>query len=129
MQEVRGSSPLISTNVKKRQSRHRDCRFLFLGPASRGVTSRRGPLTAREAEGMHDQSSPPSAPYIKLDQFLKWQGVAESGGAAKALISEGAVQVNGESETRRGRKLRDGDHVTVGDVALVVQLSAPEPAN
>ncbi|MEP7140980.1 MAG: RNA-binding S4 domain-containing protein, partial [Caldimonas sp.] len=37
------------------------------------------------------------------------------GGAAKLLLAEGGVRVNGETESRRGRKLRAGDEVTVGD--------------
>lgn len=50
---------------------------------------------------------------IKLDQFLKLAGVAETGGYAKLLIQGGMVAVNGEVETRRGRKLVPGDRVTV----------------
>ncbi len=49
--------------------------------------------------------------YIKLDSFLKAENLASSGGEAKILISEGLVQVNGECETRRGRKLYRGDKV------------------
>lgn len=50
-------------------------------------------------------------PYIKLDQFLKWAGAIDSGGQAKVAIQGGQVQVNGETEIRRGRKLRKGDTV------------------
>lgn len=46
---------------------------------------------------------------IKLDQFLKLHGLVESGGQAKYLIQNGEVQVNGEVELRRGRRLRQGD--------------------
>ncbi|MEO1764997.1 MAG: RNA-binding S4 domain-containing protein, partial [Cyanobacteria bacterium J06629_18] len=42
---------------------------------------------------------------IKLDQFLKFLGVAQTGGQAKHMIMDGGVKVNGELETRRGRKL------------------------
>ncbi|BAD38988.1 S4 domain-containing protein YaaA [Symbiobacterium thermophilum] len=49
--------------------------------------------------------------YITLDAFLKWTGVADTGGQAKALIAAGLVHVNGEPELRRGRKLRAGDRV------------------
>lgn len=65
--------------------------------------------------------------YIKLDQFLKWQGVTESGGAAKALVAEGGVKVNGEPESRRGRKLRNGDTVEVAEQKLTVLLPPPAP--
>ncbi len=51
--------------------------------------------------------------WIKLDQFLKYQGVAATGGQAKLMIQDGEVEVNGEVETRRGRKLVEGDRVTV----------------
>ena len=48
---------------------------------------------------------------MKLDQFLKWKNLVSSGGEAKVLIKSGAVKVNGEVETRRGRKLNKGDKV------------------
>jgi len=48
---------------------------------------------------------------IKLDQFLKWANIVSSGGEAKQLIASGVVTVNDEVETRRGRKLKDGDIV------------------
>ncbi|HYF92922.1 MAG TPA: S4 domain-containing protein YaaA [Symbiobacteriaceae bacterium] len=51
--------------------------------------------------------------YITLDAFLKWAGVVDTGGHAKTLIASGQVQVNGEVETRRGRKLRPGDRVAL----------------
>ena len=44
--------------------------------------------------------------YIKLDQFLKLVDFASTGGHAKFLIQEGVVKVNGEVETRRGKKVR-----------------------
>lgn len=50
---------------------------------------------------------------IKLDQFLKFLGIAQTGGQAKHMIVDGAVKVNGTLETRRGRKLVTGDKVTV----------------
>lgn len=46
-----------------------------------------------------------STPFIKLDQFLKFSGTVADGSDAKYLIAEGFVKVNGETETRRGRKL------------------------
>ena len=49
--------------------------------------------------------------HITLDALLKATGLADSGGGAKQLIAGGAVQVNGEVETRHGRKLRAGDAV------------------
>ncbi len=58
--------------------------------------------------------------HITLDALLKATGLSDSGGAAKALIASGAVQVNGEVDTRRGRKLRDGDQVQLGDQQVKV---------
>ena len=48
---------------------------------------------------------------MKLDQFLKWKNLVSSGGEAKIFIKSGSVKVNGEIETRRGRKLSKGDKV------------------
>ena len=48
---------------------------------------------------------------MKLDQFLKWHNFASSGAEAKVFIKSGNVKVNGEVETRRGRKLLKGDKV------------------
>ncbi|MEO0490406.1 MAG: RNA-binding S4 domain-containing protein [Cyanobacteria bacterium P01_A01_bin.123] len=60
--------------------------------------------------------------YIKLDQFLKLQQIAPTGGIAKLLIQDGIVQVNETVETRRGRKLFEGDRVTVDNRTLIVTL-------
>lgn len=51
--------------------------------------------------------------HIKLDSFLKLVNEAGSGGEAKLLIAEGLVSVNGEPESRRGRKLRPGDTIGI----------------
>ncbi|MGL5313656.1 MAG: S4 domain-containing protein YaaA [Peptostreptococcaceae bacterium] len=59
--------------------------------------------------------------YIKLDQLLKLADLASTGGHAKFLILEGLVKVNGEIETRRGRKLKPEDLVEVeGNIIKVV---------
>jgi ribosome-associated protein len=50
---------------------------------------------------------------MRLDQFLKLRGIAGSGGQAKLLIQDGAVLVNGTQETRRRRKLTDGDVIQI----------------
>jgi ribosome-associated protein len=55
-----------------------------------------------------------------LGQALKVASVAGSGGEAKVLIQAGEVFVNGEVETRRGRKLQEGDVIEVGDERLEV---------
>jgi ribosome-associated protein len=63
---------------------------------------------------------------IKLDQFLKLAQVVQTGGEAKVLIQSGQVRVNGEVETRRGRKLRPGDVVVVDGEELVVMAYEEE---
>ncbi|MCI8784110.1 MAG: RNA-binding S4 domain-containing protein [Dorea sp.] len=50
--------------------------------------------------------------YIKLGQALKAAGLVGSGAEAKEVIVEGSVKVNGETDTRRGRKLYAGDVIT-----------------
>ncbi len=61
---------------------------------------------------------------IRLGQALKLSGVAESGGEARAMVEDGAVTVNAEVETRRGRQLRHGDIVAVGGDVLRIAASA-----
>ena len=60
---------------------------------------------------MNDEAH--NMPVIQLDQFLKLEGITQSGGEAKHLIQSGEVKVNGETDTRRKRKLRAGDVVEV----------------
>jgi ribosome-associated protein len=50
---------------------------------------------------------------LKLDQYLKWHGLASTGGEAKQRIQRGDVRVNGVIETRRGRQLASGDAVEI----------------
>ena len=64
--------------------------------------------------------------FIKLGQALKLAGIASSGIEAKILIEDGLALVNGETETRRGRKLRDGDIVTVRGEIFTVRGAGPE---
>ena len=65
--------------------------------------------------------------FIKLGQALKLAGIADTGADAKLLVEEGGASVNGEVDTRRGRKLRDGDVVTAGGESFTVR-SAAKPA-
>ena len=62
---------------------------------------------------------------ITLGQALKASNLVGSGGEAKVLIQGGEVRVNGEVETRRGRKLEEGDVVEVGDERLEAGSSPP----
>lgn len=58
--------------------------------------------------------------FIKLQDFLKFANAVESGGMAKVVIQEGAVLVNGETCTMRGKKLHPGDTVSFGGEAWQV---------
>ena len=59
--------------------------------------------------------------YIKLGQVLKAAGVVDSGVIAKLVIQDGAVTVNGEVEFQRGKKLHDGDVVTVNGETIKIE--------
>jgi ribosome-associated protein len=65
--------------------------------------------------------------FIPLNDLLKLLGLTPSGGAAKALIAEGAVTVDGEIETRIRRKLRPGQVVRFADEEI--RVVAADPAN
>ncbi len=58
--------------------------------------------------------------FIRLDQLLKFAGVAETGGHAKTMIQEGLIIANGEPCTQRGKKLYPGDEVTVENYQLLI---------
>lgn len=59
--------------------------------------------------------------FIKLGQALKAASLVESGVDAKEVIVQGLVVVNGEIETRRGRKLYDGDEVEFDGDKISIQ--------
>ena len=56
-----------------------------------------------------------TTPFIKLDSFLKFAGVGETGGQCKEMVKAGVVLVNGVPCTARGKKLIPGDCVTIDD--------------
>ncbi|MBQ3593035.1 MAG: RNA-binding S4 domain-containing protein [Clostridia bacterium] len=58
--------------------------------------------------------------FIKLNQLLKFSGVASTGGEADILIREGQVLVNDEVCTMRGKKIRGGDRVKVDGETIEV---------
>ena len=64
---------------------------------------------------------------IRLGQFLKLAGLADTGADARVLLDLGEVEVNGEAESRRGRQLRPGDVVTVGEEQVRVSLLPGTP--
>ena len=58
--------------------------------------------------------------FIKLGQALKLAGVVEDGVEAKYAIQDGLVQVNGEVDQRRGRKVYEGDVITFEDQEIKI---------
>ena len=65
---------------------------------------------------------------IRLGQFLKLAGLAETGAHARELIEFGEVSVNNEIETRRGRQLADGDIVSLesDEGTLAIRVASAE---
>jgi Uncharacterized conserved protein len=61
--------------------------------------------------------------FIKLDSLLKFAGVAAVGGEAKFMVTSGAVLVNGEVCTMRGKKIRPGDVVTIPCDSLELEVT------
>lgn len=60
--------------------------------------------------------------FIKLGQALKAAGLSESGVDAKYVIQDGLVKVNGEVETRRGRKLYAGDVIEFSGKSVKIEV-------
>lgn len=59
--------------------------------------------------------------FIRLGQALKVVNMVESGVMAKLVIQDGLVTVNGEVETRRGKKLKDGDIVSFQGETIIIK--------
>lgn len=59
--------------------------------------------------------------FIRLDALLKLSGMVDTGGQAKFVIQGGEVQVNGETCTMRGKKLRPGDTAEYAGRAFQVE--------
>lgn len=60
--------------------------------------------------------------YIKLDQFLKLCGIAQTGGQAKMMIADGLVKVNDEVARQRGKKIRKNDKIQVDEEHLFIVI-------
>lgn len=69
---------------------------------------------------MQDLEFTPTGDFIELHQLLKLSGLADSGGAGKALVESGAVSVDGRQELRKTAKIRAGQCVSVGQVRIRV---------
>lgn len=59
--------------------------------------------------------------YITLGKFLKYVNAVDSGTIAKMVILDGEVLVNDEVETRRGKKLRNGDRISFDGIDYIIQ--------
>jgi len=60
---------------------------------------------------------------IELSQFMKFGGLAATGGEAKAHIGAGKVTLNGKVETQKGKKLQVGDRVSLDGQTIVVRVA------
>ena len=69
---------------------------------------------------MQELEFTPAGDYIELHRLLKLSGLADSGGAGKALVASGAVSVDGRQELRKTAKIRAGQCVSVGQVRIRV---------
>lgn len=62
--------------------------------------------------------------FVELYKILKFEGISDSGGAAKQVIADGLVSVNGEIETRKRKKISAGDQIEVeGQTIEVINKS------
>lgn len=86
----------------------------------------RGAVGARFQEVARDV--PIREQTIRLGQLLKLAGIVDSGSEVKALLAHEPAWVNGEPETRRGRQLKRGDTVRIGEEVLLVAPEAPGSA-
>lgn len=60
---------------------------------------------------------------VELFKILKFEGIASSGGEAKATIASGKVLLNGAIETQKRKKIVSGDTIEIGDDKIRIQLS------
>lgn len=64
---------------------------------------------------------------VELYKVLKFEGLLASGGEAKAAIDAGQVEVNGQPELQRRKKLKSGDVIRFADETLVLALAEGAP--
>ncbi|EHJ53194.1 S4 domain-containing protein YaaA [Streptococcus macacae] len=65
--------------------------------------------------------------YITLQALLKSLSLISSGGAVKSYLAHTEVFLNGQIETRRGKKLRIGDNITIPEANVAISISSPTP--
>ncbi len=66
---------------------------------------------------------------IELYKILKFQGLAGSGGEAKAAVAAGNVRVNGEVELQKRKQIISGDTIEFNDDRIFIKLSSPISEN
>lgn len=66
---------------------------------------------------------------VELYKILKFEGLAESGGHAKAAVAAGEVRVNGKVELQKRKKIVTGDTIEVADEKISIQFVAPSAAD
>lgn len=81
----------------------------------------RAEIAAGGSDNMQQKTISITTEFIRLADLLKFAGATETGGQAKALVQSGAVLVNGEVCTMRGKKLRPGDRAVCGGTEYVVE--------
>ena len=62
----------------------------------------------------------PGRDHVELNQLLKLTGLCDSGGAGKVIVASGAVAMDGAIESRKTRKVRAGEVVTIADIEIHV---------
>lgn len=62
----------------------------------------------------------PTDEFIELIKMLKLKQIAQSGGHAKMIVEDGLVNVNGEQEFRKRKKLRPGDVVELEEITISI---------
>ncbi len=94
------------------------------GPPPRPTTAKPVRSRRKSATGRPQAQELPAVQlrgeFITLDSLLKVAGVADSGGAAKVMVAQGMVTVDGLPETRKTAKIRPGQRVEVGGITIRV---------
>lgn len=103
------------------------CLIRLHAPTSRHGGKAGAAIIRGTGDSMTIHRFPLRGEFIPLNDLLKLLGLAPSGGAAKALIAEGSVVVDGEIETRIRRKLRPGMVVRFADEEI--RVVADDSAN
>lgn len=90
-------------------------------PMRTGATSNKTP-SLRKPRDKSPQVDGNGLSYITLVQFLKMHDLVATGGLGKQTIRDGGILVNGQEELRPGRKLHNGDKITMKGKEYLVQV-------